>query len=317
MSDEDAFKFCRSTARVAHQSGLDGIFVGHHYVLGPAQVSFHPLILLASLAAEVPGGYLGTAVFLMPLHHPVEVAESAALLDVLSGGRFILGVGEGYRDAEFRVFGVSKAQRAPRLAEGVLAVKRLWEDEKATFKGEFFNFENVSIRPKPIQRPRPPIWVGADTELTVARVPEIGDAWMVSGRHGRSFIRKALPGYQRRLDSVGRPYTGLPMFREMHVANDTARAEKQMKRAIETMYSLERQSSPEKGFGLDYETLRQERLIVGRPEDVTDQIASYKDEFSVPFMWFRVYWPGMDVELALDTIRLLGQEVLPHFRRQS
>src|SRR5438552_10549786 len=173
-----AFEFAQAMARTAHESGFDGIFAAHHYLLGPSHMGFHPFVMLARLAAECPGGYLGTACFLLPLTHPVEVAEATSLLDVISGGKLLFGVGQGYRQPEFRSFGVPRAERADRLAEAVQAVRAVWAEVHASFDGRFFRFADVSIRPRPIQRPGPPVWVGADPVERVACAPDGGAAWV-------------------------------------------------------------------------------------------------------------------------------------------
>ncbi len=315
MSGPDTFDLAVRLARTAQQSGFDGVFAAHHYVLGPSHQMLHPLLLLARLSAEVPGAYLGTSVYLLPFTHPVEAAESAALLDVMTGGRLILGVGKGYRAAEFESFGIPRAERGRRLAEAVHAVRALWEGEPARFTGDYYTFRDVTIRPKPVQVPGPPIWVGSDTVDGVAGVPDYGDAWIASGRHTRTFIRAALPGYRARLEELGRPYGGVPMFREMHVAADARRAEEGMRSALEALYqSYARWGQPGERYDQDFAELKRERILVGSPEQVAEGVAAYRDEFAVPFMWFRLYFPGMDPELALDTIRLFGAEVIPRLR---
>jgi alkanesulfonate monooxygenase SsuD/methylene tetrahydromethanopterin reductase-like flavin-dependent oxidoreductase (luciferase family) len=315
MGGPQAMDVSLAMARTARESGFDGVFAAHHYLLGPSHLSLHPLLLLARAAAEFPDGYLGTASYLLPFTHPVEVAEATALLDALCGGRLILGVGQGYRTTEFASFGIPRAERGRRLAEGIQAVRTLWEEEPASFFGAFYSFEDVTIRPKPVQQPRPPIWVGADTEASVARTPDLGDAWVASGRHTRTFLRSALPGYRARLEELGRPFEGIPMFREMHVATDSARAENEMRKALEAMYaSYARWGQPGERYDQDFATLRAERILVGSPDEVTTEIERYRQEFDVPFMWFRLYYPGMDPDLALDTIRMFGAEVIPHFR---
>lgn len=315
MEGGRAFDFALAMARTAHESGFDGIFAAHHYALGPSHMGFHPFVMLARMAAECPGSYLGTAAFLLPLTHPIEVAEATSLLDVMCGGRLLFGVGQGYRELEFQSFGVPRAERGVRLAEAVQAVRTLWAEEPASFNGRFYRFADISIRPKPIQRPGPPVWIGADTVESVARTPDIGDAWIASGRHTRTFIRKALPEYRRQLEERGRPFEGVPMFREMHVAVDSQRAEEEMKEAFRAMYeSYARWGQPGERYDLEFDQLKQERILVGSPEVVAERVSEYRDEFDVPFMWFRLYYPGMDPELALETIRLFGQEVIPRCR---
>lgn len=315
MPGPDTMDLAIRLTRTARESGFDGVFAAHHYVLGPSHQMLHPLLLLARLSAEFPGGHLGTSVYLLPFTHPVEAAESTALLDVMCGGRLILGVGKGYRAPEFASFGIPRGERGARLAEAVRAVRELWAGEPASFDGAFYSFRDVTIRPKPVQQPGPPIWVGSDTVDGVAGVPDYGDAWIASGRHTRTFIRSALPGYRARLEQLGRAYTGVPMFREMHVAADSATAETQMRSALEALYqSYARWGQPGERYDQDFAELRRERILVGTPEEVADTVAAYRDEFDVPFMWFRLYFPGMDPELALDTIRLFGAEVIPRVR---
>jgi len=153
---------------------------------------------------------------------------------------------------EFQSFGIPRHERGPRLVEAVTAVRTLWADDPASYEGRFYQFAGVSISPKPIQRPGPPVWVGADTVESVARVPEFGDAWIASGRHTRTFVRKALPGYRKRLEELGRPFDGVPMFREMHVATDSRRAEEEMKESFRALYeSYARWGQPGERYDLE------------------------------------------------------------------
>jgi alkanesulfonate monooxygenase SsuD/methylene tetrahydromethanopterin reductase-like flavin-dependent oxidoreductase (luciferase family) len=318
MDAAEAFELARAMASTAHESGFDGIFAAHHYALGPSHQMFHPFTTLARLAADCPGGYLGTACFILPLAHPLGVAEATATLDVISGGRLLFGVGQGYRVPEFQSFGIARHQRGARLVDAVRAIRTLWADDPASYDGRFYRFAGISISPKPIQRPGPPVWVGADTVESVARVPDFGDAWIASGRHSRTFLRQALAGYRRRLDQLGRPYNGVPMFRELHVAPATRQAEAEMKDAFRAQYeSYARWGQPGARYDLDFAELKQERILVGSPEEVAERVNEYRDEFEVPFMWFRLYYPGMDPELALETIRLFGEEVIPLCRQPA
>ena len=165
-------------ARLIHALGFDSIWGGEHH----ATPGFHyfPLLpMLQRLAAEVPGLSIGTNLVLLPLHNPVEIAEVGAFLDVITGGRFMLGVGLGYRPEEFAIFGVPMAERVSRLVEGVEIIRRLWTEDKVTHRGRHWSFENLTIRPRPIQRPRPPILVGSQVPAGIARAARIADGWLV------------------------------------------------------------------------------------------------------------------------------------------
>jgi alkanesulfonate monooxygenase SsuD/methylene tetrahydromethanopterin reductase-like flavin-dependent oxidoreductase (luciferase family) len=178
--DDPARRFAETQeqARLIRSLGFDSIWGGEHH----ATPGFHyfPLLpMLQRLAAEVPGLSIGTNLVLVPLHNPVELAEVGAFLDVITGGRFTLGVGLGYRPEEFAIFGVPLAERVSRLTEAVEIIRRLWTEDKVTHRGRHWSFENVTIRPRPIQRPRPPILVGSQVPAGIARAARIADSWLV------------------------------------------------------------------------------------------------------------------------------------------
>ena len=305
-------------ADVASMNNFEALFCAQHYLTGPHSAMLQPFPTLAFLAARSPGLYVGTSVFLLPLHHPVEVAEQTATLDVLSGGRFLFGVGQGYRDVEFQSFGVRKDFRRQRLAEELQVIRRLWSEDDVTFRGQFFQLDGVSIAPKPLQRPGPPILVGADTVKSVSRAPELGDHWIASRRHSKAFLRQALPAYKAAMERHGKEFKGLFLFRDLCMSASPYEAEKRIKAAYERMYQLYQQwGQPGERYGLNFDELRQERLIVGTPDEVVDQVLAYHQEFGAEFMWFTVYWPGMELQWALETIQIFGERVIPVLRRAT
>src|SRR5207248_7959467 len=118
------------------------------------------------------------AVFLLALRAPAIAAKVTATLDVLSGGRFIFGVGVGGENPkEFEVCGVPHAERGARVSEAIDVVRTLWRDSPATFKGRFTQFSGVSLDPKPVQKPGPPIWIGGRSDAALARAGRQGDGW--------------------------------------------------------------------------------------------------------------------------------------------
>src|SRR6185369_10221341 len=117
-----------------------------------------PIPVLARLTAHTGPMRLLTGIVLLPLHSPVEIAEQGATLDVMSGGRFVLGVGVGYRDVEWDAFGVARGEAVERSVAGTKLIARLWTEERVTYDGPFWRLADVPIRLRPIQRPRPPIW---------------------------------------------------------------------------------------------------------------------------------------------------------------
>ena len=224
----DRVEVCRDVSRraqVAYKNNFEALFVGQHYATGPDTAILQSLPLLAYLAGQVPGMYIGTSIFLLPLHPPLMVAEYTATLDNLSGGKFLFGVGQGYREVEFKSFGVEKRHRRDRLIEGLEVIRKLWSEDDVTFHGRFFHLDGVTIAPKPLQQPRPPILMGADTVKTVAEVPEVADHWIASRRHSKAFLREAVPVYKAALEQNRKQFKGLFIFRDLCIAESSKEAE--------------------------------------------------------------------------------------------
>ncbi|MEA2658025.1 MAG: hypothetical protein QOF64_610 [Candidatus Binatota bacterium] len=318
-ADLDPTEVCAQVterAQVAYDNNFEGLFVAQHFLTGPEAAILQSLPLLSYLAGRVPGMYVGTSIFLLPLHHPVMVAEYFSTLDNLSGGKLLFGVGQGYRDSEFNSFGIDKRERRGRLVEGLQVIRKLWTEDAVTFHGDFFHLDKVTCLPKRRQRPCPPILMGADTLKTVARVPAVADHWIASRRHSKTFLREALPPYKAALDKQGRPFKGLFIFRDLCIADTTREAEERIKEGYERRYQRYQQwGQPGERYDLAFEELKRDRLILGSPAEVVEQVMSYHEEFGTEFMWFMVDWPGMDPRFTLETIQRFGAEVIPQIKR--
>lgn len=303
-------------ARVAYQNNFEALFVAQHYLTGPDAAILQSIPLLAYLAGQVPGMYLGTSIFLLPLHHPVMVAEYVATLDNLCGGKVLFGVGQGYRDSEFNSFGIDKRQRRGRLVEGLEVIRKLWTGDAVTFHGKYFQLDGVTAAPKPLQRPGPPILLGADTVETVAKVPAVADHWIASRRHSKTFLRQAVPVYKAALERQGKQFQGLFIFRDLCIADTSREAEERIKEGYERRYLRYQQwGQPGERYDLAFEELKRDRLILGSPAEVVEQVMAYHREFGTEVMWFMVDWPGMDPKFTLETIQRFGAEVIPEIKR--
>jgi probable F420-dependent oxidoreductase len=166
-----------SLARRVEELGFDSLWTGDH-------VSFHgpiydSLTLLASYASVTRRIRLGTAVYLLALRHPTVAAKITSTLDALSGGRLVFGVGVGGENPkEFEACGIPHGERGARVTEGIEVVRALWRGAPASFKGRFTSFEGVSLDPKPVQQPGPPIWIGGRSDAALARAGRQGDGWV-------------------------------------------------------------------------------------------------------------------------------------------
>jgi alkanesulfonate monooxygenase SsuD/methylene tetrahydromethanopterin reductase-like flavin-dependent oxidoreductase (luciferase family) len=303
-------------AEVAYKNNFEALFVAQHYLTGPDAAILQSIPLLSYLAGQVPGMYLGTSIFLLPLHHPVMVAEYIATLDNLAGGKVLFGVGQGYRDSEFNSFGIDKRQRRGRLVEGLQVIQKLWTGDAVTFHGKYFHLDKVTSAPRPMQRPGPPILMGADSVKTVVRVPEVADHWIASRRHSKTFLREAVPAYKAALERQGKQFQGLFIFRDLCIAETSREAEERIRDGYERRYQRYQQwGQPGERYDLAFDELKRDRLIIGSPAEVVEQVMAYHEEFGTEFMWFMVDWPGMDSSFTLETIQRFGAEVIPQIKR--
>jgi len=184
-----------AVARRADELGFATLWCGEHVIMvdepgsrypyaddgkiavAPDADWLDPLLALTFAAAFTSRITLATGILLLPEHNPLVVAKQAATLDVLSGGRFSLGVGIGWSADEFAAIGVPFARRTARTAEYVAAMRRVWADDVASFCGEFAHFDSVRVNPRPVHGRRLPVIVGGTTDASLGRVAEYGDGW--------------------------------------------------------------------------------------------------------------------------------------------
>jgi probable F420-dependent oxidoreductase len=168
----------------AEELGFDAVLVNDHIIVnGPPQVvaawgnTYDPLIVLSHVAACTTRIRLGTSVLILPYRNPVATAKMIATLDQLSGGRVIAGVGAGWHAAEFAALGVPFHERGARTTEYLRLWQACWGPDPVSFRGRFFAFEDMYIKPKPVQQPHPPIWVGGSSRAALRRAAAFAQVW--------------------------------------------------------------------------------------------------------------------------------------------
>ncbi|MBV1932398.1 MAG: TIGR03619 family F420-dependent LLM class oxidoreductase [Porticoccaceae bacterium] len=177
MTSMDSLDSVRQTTKLADEIGMDSLWVGDHIAF--AVPIMDPLLQLAQAAALSDRLTLGTSVFLLPLRHPTTVAKQVSTLDRLTEGRLIFGVGIGGEfPNEFAACGVPVKERGARLSEGMDVLRKLWTGDKVSNDGKFFPFNDVQMRPKPIQAGGPPIWCGGRSEPALKRAGQKADGYI-------------------------------------------------------------------------------------------------------------------------------------------
>ena len=314
-------------ARVAEEAGFDGFYVSEHHG-SPVDHLPQPLLFLAAVAAVTRRIELGTTVIQLPLHHPLEIAEQLAVLDNLSGGRAVAGFGLGWKEPELRAFGTSRAQAIARFEEGFEIVRRALEDGVVSFAGQHFSLDAVPVRPRPVRRPRPPLWIGASSEPAVRRAARLADAWVGDGLHDLAFTRRMAELLRQEARRVGRPGR-VVLMRQTFVADSHAEIERVWwphMRQIGLDYFRadyvkggrfrgDALSRIESDAEWTYERVAKDRFLVGTPAEVVAELRRYQRECGCDEVIFHVrLGSGPAPEAARACIRRLGAEVMPHFR---
>lgn len=301
----------RSQARLIDDLGYDSLWVGEHHFTD--DIYFDNFQLLPHLAAETETVRLGTAVCLVPLHNPVQLAERLATLDVLSDGRLIFGGGVGYRQEEFDVMGVPKRERGRRTTETLQLLRRLWEADGVSYDGEVFSVEDVSINPKPVQDDGPEIWVGGTAEPAIRRAADLGDGWLIDARTPLSDVLENRPIYEEALDEE--PATR-PLRREVFVAETDEQARETALPSLSAKYDTYQNWGGGHAMGEAddaFDEFVEGRFVIGSPSTVIEGLEHYRDELDADHIVMRHQWPGMPAADAEASLELFADEIKPAF----
>jgi len=305
-------------ARRADALGFDSITKTSHYSSHPFQM-LQQVPLLARFTAEAPNVRLNAGIVLLSFMTPLAVAEEFAAIDVMSGGRLIFGAALGYRELEFKAFGVPKAERVRRFEENLIAVKRLWTEEKVRMKGGHFELDDASCLPKPLQKPHPPIWIGANADPAIERAARMGDCWYINPHNSIETTARQLEIYRRALDKAKKPFPEeLPMRRELFVAKSKQEAMRLCGPYLKAKYDAYAAWGQEKEMPSDdnqlaraFDELAGDRFLIGSPEEVAEQILNLNRRLGVNHLVMSIEWAGMPQSLVFETMQLLAEEVRP------
>jgi alkanesulfonate monooxygenase SsuD/methylene tetrahydromethanopterin reductase-like flavin-dependent oxidoreductase (luciferase family) len=250
----------------------------------------------------------------------VYVAEEIATLDVVSGGRVLFGLGVGYRDVEFEAFGVRKSDRGARFEESLEVIKRLWAEDEVSFEGRFFRIPKVPVRTRPLQRPRPPIWVAAQANAGVRRAARVGDVLFLNPQAKIATLSEQAELFRRTRRELGLPIPEeMACHKEVFIAPDMDTALREGRPFLEgklKMYARWGQARElpaasaafvDEGF----DDLRKDRVIVGDPDHCVAEFKRYHREVGINHFCCVLNWPGMQHWQIVRSIQLIGERVLP------
>lgn len=283
--------------RAARDAGFDVVVAGQHFLTAPARY-LQPVPLLARLVPETGAMRLATGVLLLPLLHPVQVAEDLASLDVLSDGRLVVGVGQGYRDVEFKAFGIERETRLSRQLEALELLKQLWRGEAVAHEGQHYRVSTDGLAILPVQSPHPPIWYAASSRRTVQRATDAGYVPYLGPQVDR-------PSVAELINAGGSPASGVALRRDVLIREVVD--DEEIRRCIASRDA--RYASWGYGSG-DAESDLSARIgpdgpyLVGSLDECADQLRAY-GALGVETVVLRSTWDGLPMEASIEMIEAL------------
>ena len=306
-------------AQLAESCGFHSCFFGEHHQDKDGFLP-SPLIVATAVAARTRTLHVGTSVILLPLHHPVHLAEDVITLDLVSKGRLVLGVGIGYQPADFRAFAVPMDDRLARFEESVEILRLCWAGETFSFRGKHYELDDVRVTPRPFQKAGPPLWIGASVPAAARRAGRIADGFVGTPSTGMENATALATIYKEAAREAGRPAQVIQM-RDAWVAATRAEADAVYGPHVMAAYRYYwenklaefRSIAPDTPFTL--ENLAPDRLILGDPETCVREFLRWQAATGADYFLLRLrhaHSGGPPHEKIMDAIRLFGERVLPY-----
>lgn len=324
---EEVYARGTEIAQAADRLGFESIWCAEHHFSTYGYLS-RPLMLATHLANRTERIRVGSAVVVLPLHHPLIVAEEIATADLLSGGRLDVGLGRGYQTYEFERLGFSLDESRARFEEGVDILLRAFEGKPFGYEGRHYRFDETSVFPIPVQKPHPPIWVVGQSQESIIATARRGFN-LVSGGFGvplerlRDF-RKAFdqtitdPGVKSKIRvSTQRPVYVTRDESELPAVVEQARWN--MRVTLSLRQGLER---VEKGRAIaipfenepDTQQLLDRYFVMGTPETCIARLAELRDAMRIDHFNANFWFGDLSQAQVLDSMRLFAEEVMPAFK---
>lgn len=272
--------------------------------------------MLGAIATRTTRMRLGTSVLLAPLYHPLRLAEEAAVVDALSGGRLDLGIAPGYRLAEFEAMGVPKSERGTRTDEIIELLIAAWTTPRVTYQGRHFHFDDVAVTPKPVQQPHPPLWIGGSTPAAARRAARFGANFMPDSGAPLEVFQL----YRDECATAGHPPGEVATNLVVHVCDDPERGWHDVKEHYFYVRQVYQRWFAEAGDLTQVDDsvrhpddLPRGAYVVGTPQMAIEAIERRRQGREVDRLIFWARPPGIDIETSSRSLELMATKVLPHF----
>ncbi|MBW2421958.1 MAG: LLM class flavin-dependent oxidoreductase [Deltaproteobacteria bacterium] len=335
-SEHDIIHEQMELMRAAEDLDFDSVWPAEHHFTEYGYCA-SPALSLAAIASETKRIRLGTGIVILPMNHPLRVAEDYAFLDHLSNGRIDLGVGRGYQPLEFDRYGIEQSTTRGQFHEALDVIRQAWTQETVNFEGEHYRFHDVPVRPKPFQQPHPPIWMAALSPDTFEMAGRYGLDIMYGSVFGLSpenaVLRRA--DYYRGLRAAGHSTEGRQAgcLTMIYVADTMEQARAEFRDPVLWYYkTISKYVAPPKGQAavksyemyaafrdlladIDWDDLlEREAVICGDPDYVGERLQEYQQVygFTELLCWTRL--GGLDHKKVLRSMELMQDKVIPRLR---
>jgi alkanesulfonate monooxygenase SsuD/methylene tetrahydromethanopterin reductase-like flavin-dependent oxidoreductase (luciferase family) len=304
----------------AEALGFHSVFLVEHHFTGFGQISA-TLNFLTYLAAKTSRMRLGTAVLVLPWHNPALLAEQAATLDLLSNGRLDLGIGKGYRWGEFHGFCIPMDEAGERYDEAVAFLRKAWTTKgRFSHHGERWHFEDVVVEPAPVQKPHPPLWIGAFSRDSIRRAAEDGFNLLLGQNGNPALVAESIGIYRETIEAQGRVYDPMTvgLTRALHIAMDEQEREAAHRLRMQFMRNVQQLSLSPTGnsptLGRPRRALAAEEMrkatetdaLIGPPREIVQRLRQLQSG-GVEYVLL------IDVGGSRQALRTFAQEVMPEF----
>lgn len=325
-SDTQLYAEALELAAEADRLGLDSVWVSeHHFVDDGYLPSLLPMC--AAIAARTERIQIGTALLLAPLHEPVRLAEDAAVVDLIAGGRLTLGLGLGWREEEFEGLGIAVNDRVRRLVDAIATMRQAWSGD-AVRGGYLVTYPGLAVRPKPHQPGGPKLWIGALSEPAIRRSGRIADGFMATEVTPDQFAQQVAWAEEELGRRTDRPS---PFTVSLHVPTfvwdgpDAFDLVRDHARYVDWKYEDMSEARGRTGDGqappliTPQEVARlRSSVLFGTPDEVAARIDDYRRHAGPEFHFIaRLYFPGLPFDVQRHTLELFATEVAPRLRAMS